>query len=189
MALLVAGTKAPDFTVNDQDGNPVSLSDYRGKKVILYFYPQDLTETCTKQACNLRDNHRSILKAGYEVLGVSPDNEKKHKRFIAKEKLPFRLLADTDKKLHDLYGTWGEKFRFGRHYMGTLRITYVIDEKGVISEVINEVDSGNHSAQILGEAAAVKPNKKKPTTAKKKAAPAKKPATVKSSAKSVRKRK
>jgi thioredoxin-dependent peroxiredoxin len=152
MALLQVGSKAPDFTVNDQDGNAVSLSDFKGRKIVLYFYPQDLTETCTKQACNLRDNYTSLQRKGYEILGVSTDSEKKHKKFIVKEKLPFRLLADTDRKLHDLYGTWAEKFTFGRHYMGTLRTTYIIDEKGVISNVIEKVVSGEHTAQIIGNA-------------------------------------
>jgi thioredoxin-dependent peroxiredoxin len=151
MAILKVGSKAPDFTVNDQNGKPVSLADFKGKKLVLYFYPQDLTETCTKQACNLRDNYKVLLQQGYEVLGVSTDSEKKHQKFIAKEKLPFRLLADTDKKLHALYGTWAEKFTFGRHYMGTLRTTYVIDEKGIISEVIEKVMSGDHTNQILGK--------------------------------------
>ncbi len=151
MAFLKVGSKAPNFIVNDQDGNSTSLSDFKGKKLVLYFYPQDLTETCTKQACNLRDNYKALLQQGYEVLGVSTDSEKKHQKFIAKEKLPFRLLADTDKKLHELYGTWAEKFTFGRHYMGTLRTTYVIDEKGIITEVIEKVVSGDHANQILGK--------------------------------------
>lgn len=150
MALLPVGKKAPDFSVKDQDGKVVKLSDHAGKKVVLYFYPQDLTETCTKQACNLRDNYKNLTKKGYVVLGVSTDSEKKHQKFIAKEKLPFSLLADTEKKVHELYGTWGEKFTFGRHYMGTLRTTYVIDENGIIQKVIDEVKSGQHADQILG---------------------------------------
>jgi thioredoxin-dependent peroxiredoxin len=166
MALLTVGSKAPDFSVNDQNGVPVTLREYRGKKVVLYFYPQDLTPTCTKQACNLRDHYKALQKNGYEVLGVSADNEKKHQKFIAKEKLPFRLLADTDKKLHELYGTWGAKFTFGRHYMGTLRTTYVINEKGLISDVIGEVESGHHAEQILGGAAQAKPTAKKVVTKK-----------------------
>jgi thioredoxin-dependent peroxiredoxin len=151
MAFLSIGSKAPDFIVNDQDGVPVTLKEYRGKKVVLYFYPQDLTPTCTKQACNLRDHYTLLQKEGYEILGVSTDSEKKHRNFIAKEKLPFRLLADVDQKLHQLYGTWGEKFTFGRHYMGTLRTTYVINEKGIITNVISEVVSADHASQILGE--------------------------------------
>lgn len=151
MALLNIGSKAPDFSVNDQDGTKIRLSDFKGKKVVLYFYPQDLTQTCTKQACNLRDNYKVLLKQGYVVLGVSTDSEKKHQKFIEKEKLPFTLLADVDKTLHNLYGTWAEKFTFGKHYMGTLRTTYVIDEKGIIADVIEKVISSNHTDQILGK--------------------------------------
>jgi peroxiredoxin Q/BCP len=146
---LKPGDKAPDFSVNDQDGNPVKLSDLKGKKVVLYFYPKDMTPGCTAEACNLRDNYKAMLKQGYEVLGVSTDNEKMHKKFIVKEKLPFRLLADTDKKLHDAYGTWVEKSMYGRNYMGTARKTFVINEKGIIDEVIEKVDTKNHTAQIL----------------------------------------
>lgn len=148
MALAV-GKKAPDFSVKDQDGNNVKLSDFKGKKVVLYFYPKDMTPGCTAEACNLRDNYNVLLKQGYEVLGVSTDNEKAHQKFIAKEKLPFRLLADTEKKLHGLYGTWVEKSMYGRKYMGTARVTFVIDEAGVIEEIIEKVDTKNHTAQIL----------------------------------------
>jgi peroxiredoxin Q/BCP len=148
MALQV-GDKAPDFTVNDQDGKPVKLSDLRGKKIILYFYPKDLTPGCTAEACNLRDNYKLMQKQGYEILGVSTDNEKLHRKFIGKEKLPFRLLADTDKTLHEAYGTWVQKSMYGRQYMGTARITFVIDESGVIQEIISKVDTKNHTAQIL----------------------------------------
>jgi thioredoxin-dependent peroxiredoxin len=148
MALQV-GDKAPDFTVNDQDGNAVKLSDLKGKKVVLYFYPKDMTPGCTAEACNLRDNYRLMQKQGYEVLGVSTDNEKSHKKFIEKEKLPFRLLADTNKVLHGAYGTWVEKSMYGRNYMGTARVTFVIDENGKIEEIIGKVDTKNHVAQIL----------------------------------------
>jgi peroxiredoxin Q/BCP len=158
---LKTGDKAPDFSVNDQDGNLVKLSDLRGKKVVLYFYPKDMTPGCTAEACNLRDNYKAMIKQGYEVLGVSTDNEKMHKKFIEKEKLPFRLLADTDKKLHDVYGTWVEKSMYGRKYMGTARKTFVIDEKGVIEEIIEKVDTKNHTAQILKS-----PVKSPSTTAK-----------------------
>ena len=143
------GDKAPAFTANDQDGNPVKLSELKGKKVVLYFYPKDMTPGCTAEACNLRDNYKALLKQGYEVLGVSADSEKSHKKFIEKEKLPFRLLADPEKKLHDLYGTWVEKSMYGRKYMGTARVTFVINEKGVIEDVIEKVDTKNHTAQIL----------------------------------------
>ncbi len=147
---LQAGDVAPDFTSKDQDGKTVKLSDYKGKKVVLYFYPQDDTPTCTKEACNLRDNYDMLLKKGYVVLGVSPDNEKSHLKFIKKHNLPFPLLADTERAIVDAYGVWGEKTTFGKTYMGILRTTFVIDEQGVISEVIAKVDSANHTGQILG---------------------------------------
>lgn len=146
---LKPGDQAPDFVVNDQDGNPVRLSDLRGKKVIVYFYPRDMTPGCTAEACNLRDNYRAMQKQGYEIFGVSTDSEKSHQKFIEKEKLPFRLLADTGKTMHDAYGTWVEKSMYGRKYMGTARITFVIDEKGKIEEIIDKVDTKNHVAQIL----------------------------------------
>ena len=194
MALQV-GDKAPDFTVNDQDGNAVKLSDLKGKKVVLYFYPKDMTPGCTAEACNLRDNYRLMQKQGFEVLGVSTDNEKSHKKFIEKEKLPFRLLADTTKAMHEAYGTWVEKSMYGRNYMGTARITFVIDENGKIEEIIGKVDTKNHASQILksGNPEKVKVVAKKITskkaTAKKSPAPkktkkaAKKTASKKSSKK------
>jgi peroxiredoxin Q/BCP len=177
---LQTGDKAPDFSVNDQDGNLVKLSDLRGKKVVLYFYPKDMTPGCTAEACNLRDNYKAMIKQGYEVLGVSTDSEKMHKKFIEKEKLPFRLLADTDKKLHDAYGTWVEKSMYGRNYMGTARKTFVIDEKGVIEEIIEKVDTKNHTAQILKSP--IKPLSIAVKTAKK--VSAKKPAPKKIAKKS-----
>ena len=146
---LKVGDNAPDFSVNDQDGNPVKLSSLKGKKVILYFYPRDMTPGCTAEACNLRDNYRTMLKRGYEVLGVSTDSEKSHQKFIEKEKLPFRLLADTEKAVHNAYGTWIEKSMYGRKYMGTARVTFVIDEKGRIEDIIEKVDTKNHADQIL----------------------------------------
>lgn len=150
MALKI-GDKAPDFKVNNQDGQPISLAALKGKKVVLYFYPKDATPGCTAEACNLRDNYKSLLKAGYEVLGISTDDEKSHKKFIAKEKLPFSLLADVDKTVHEQYGTWIEKSMYGRKYMGTARVTFVINEKGVIEEIIEKVDTKNHTSQILKE--------------------------------------
>jgi len=150
---LTAGDKAPDFTTNDQDGKQVKLSDFKGKKVVLYFYPKDMTPGCTAEACDLRDNYKALQKQGYEVLGVSTDNEKMHRKFIEKEKLPFRLLADTDKSVHEKYGTWIEKSMYGRKYMGTARITFLIDEQGMIKEIIGKVDTKNHTAQILGTSA------------------------------------
>jgi peroxiredoxin Q/BCP len=146
---LQPGDNAPDFSVNDQDGKQVKLSDFKGKKVILYFYPKDMTPGCTAEACSLRDNYNYLIKAGYVVLGISSDNEKLHKKFIEKEKLPFRLLADTDKAIHHLYGTWIEKSMYGRKYMGTARVTFIVDEQGKIAEVIEKVDTKNHADQIL----------------------------------------
>lgn len=151
MAFLTKGIQAPDFEITDQDGKTVRLSDYSGKKVVLYFYPTDGTPTCTTEACNLRDNYAALQQAGYEVLGVSPDTEKSHKKFIAQEQLPFTLLADIDRKLHDAYGTWIEKTLYGRTYMGTARVTYLIDENGMIEDVIEKVRSKIHASQILGE--------------------------------------
>ncbi len=147
--MLKVGDKAPDFEVNDQDGEPVRLSELRGSKVILYFYPRDMTPGCTAQACNLRDNYSRMKRKGYEVLGVSTDSEKSHRKFIDKENLPFRLIADTDKVIHDAYGTWVEKSLYGRKYMGTARVTFVINEKGVIEDIIEKVDTKNHVSQIL----------------------------------------
>ena len=148
---LKVGDKAPAFTANDQDGKPVKLADFKGKKLVLYFYPKDMTPGCTAQACSLRDNYKALLKQGYEVLGVSTDTEKMHQKFIAKENLPFRLLADPDRRLHDLYSTWVEKSMYGRKYMGTARVTFVINEQGVIEELIEKVDTKNHARQVLGD--------------------------------------
>jgi thioredoxin-dependent peroxiredoxin len=148
---LKVGDKAPDFTVNDQDGNPVKLSSLKGKKVVLYFYPKDMTPGCTAEACNLRDNYDSMVRRGYEILGVSTDSEKLHRKFKEKEKLPFRLLADTERAIHDAYGTWVEKSMYGRKYMGTARVTFIIDEKGRIEDIIEKVDTKDHASQILRE--------------------------------------
>ncbi|GMQ23631.1 thioredoxin-dependent thiol peroxidase [Algoriphagus sp. oki45] len=146
---LEAGQMAPDFEAKIETGETIKLSDYRGKKVVLYFYPKDATPGCTAQACNLRDNYDALLKAGYVVLGISSDDEKSHKKFIEKQNLPFPLIADTDLKVHEAYGTWVEKSMYGRKYMGTARTTFVIDEQGKIAEVIAKVDTKNHTAQIL----------------------------------------
>jgi thioredoxin-dependent peroxiredoxin len=151
---LIAGNKAPAFTVNDQDGKPVKLTDFKGKKLVLYFYPKDQTPGCTTEACNLRDNYKLLQKQGYEILGISTDTEKSHQKFIAKEKLPFRLLADIDKTVHEKYGTWVEKSMYGRKYMGTARVTFIIDETGVIEEIIEKVDTKNHADQILNRSTA-----------------------------------
>ena len=146
---LQEGDQAPDFEVNDQNGQPVKLSDYKGKKVVLYFYPKDNTPGCTAEACNLRDNYSHLQKAGYEVLGVSTDNEKSHLKFIEKQELPFTLLADTEKHIHEKYGTWVEKQMYGRKYMGTARVTFLIDENGNIEKIIQKVKTKDHTAQII----------------------------------------
>jgi thioredoxin-dependent peroxiredoxin len=146
---LEAGDKAPDFSVNNENGEVVKLKDLKGKKVVLYFYPKDMTPGCTAESCNLRDNYKILQKQGYEVFGISTDSEKSHQKFIAKEKLPFHLLSDPDKIVHDAYGTWVEKSMYGRKYMGTARTTFIINEKGIIDEVIQKVDTKNHAEQIL----------------------------------------
>jgi peroxiredoxin Q/BCP len=149
MTRLQEGDKAPDFTAKDQNGNTVSLSDFKGKNVILYFYPKDNTPTCTTEACNFRDNYQSLLSKGFAVIGVSTDTEKSHKRFEKKFNLPFPLIADPDRKIVEAYGLWAEKMLFGRKYMGTLRTTFVIDPKGEIIKIIDKVDSNNSSQQVL----------------------------------------
>jgi peroxiredoxin Q/BCP len=146
---LQVGEKAPAFEGKDQDGNTISLSDFKGKKLILYFYPKDDTPGCTAQACNLRDNYKALLKANYAVVGISSDNEKAHKKFIAKFGLPFPLIADTEKVINEQYGVWMEKSMFGRKYMGTARTTFVINEKGIIEEIIDKVNTEEHTAQVL----------------------------------------
>jgi peroxiredoxin Q/BCP len=140
---------APDFEAKNENGEVVKLSSLRGKKVVLYFYPKDNTPTCTTQSCNLRDNHKALLKAGYVVLGVSSDSERSHRNFIKKQSLPFSLISDPEQQVQKLYGVWGEKTTFGKTYIGTIRTTFVIDEKGKITEIIQKVDSKNHTAQIL----------------------------------------
>jgi peroxiredoxin Q/BCP len=146
---LSVGDKAPVFKGIDQDGNTIRLADFSGKKVILYFYPKDDTPGCTKQACNLRDNYTALLKAGYVVLGISTDSSTSHQKFIKKFELPFPLIADEGKTIHEQYGVWGEKSMYGKTFMGTLRTTFVIDEKGNISEIISKVKTDDHTAQIL----------------------------------------
>ena len=154
MTHLTEGDKAPDFTAKDQDGNTVSLKDFKGKKIVLYFYPEDDTPTCTIEACNLRDNYSTLKNEGLIVLGVSPDEEKKHKKFEEKYNLPFTLLADPDKSIIDKYGVWGEKNLYGRKYMGLFRTTFLIDENGIIFKIFKKPKSKIHSEEILKAVAA-----------------------------------
>lgn len=147
--ILKVGNNAPDFEVKNQDGEVVKLSDYKGKKVVLYFYPKDQTPGCIAESCNLRDNYNELLKAGYIVLGISKDSEKSHQNFIKKQNLPFPLLADTELVVHNLFGTWAEKKMYGRTYMGTLRTTFIIDENGKIEDIIEKVKTKDHTSQIL----------------------------------------
>lgn len=146
---LKSGDKAPEFASVDQNGKQISLSDYKGKRLILYFYPKDNTSGCTAEACSLRDGYEQLANLGYEVVGVSPDSEKSHQNFIKKFDLPFRLIADTNQQVANAYGVWGEKKMYGKSYMGILRTTFIIDEKGVISHVISKVNTGEHVKQIL----------------------------------------
>ena len=149
MITLKEGSKAPAFKGKDQDGKTVSLADYKGKKLVLYFYPQDDTPTCTVQACNLRDNYGILKNNGFEVLGISPDEEKKHKKFEDKYDLPFTLLADPNHAIIDKYGVWGEKQLYGRTYMGLHRTTFLIDEKGIIRKIFLKPKSKQQSEEIL----------------------------------------
>ena len=149
MITLTEGDKAPLFKARDQNGNVVSLADFKGQKVVLYFYPEDDTPTCTVEACNLRDNFSLLKKNGLVVLGVSPDDEKKHKKFEEKYKLPFTLLADADHTIIDKYGVWGEKNLYGRKYMGLHRTTFLINEKGVIIKIFKKPRSKKHTEEIL----------------------------------------
>jgi len=151
MTNLQPGDKAPDFTSVNEKGEEVTLKDFKGKKLILFFYPRDNTPTCTVEACNLRDAYQDLKEKGYELLGVSPDSEKKHQNFIAKHDLPFPLLADTDRELIEAYGIWGPKKFMGKTFDGLHRTTFVIDEKGKIEQVIKKVKAKQHADQILGE--------------------------------------
>ena len=143
------GDKAPEILGLNENGEEIRLSNYQGKKIVLYFYPKDSTSGCTAQACNLRDNYTELCQAGYEVIGVSVDDAKSHQKFIAKNELPFTLIADTDKKLVEQFGVWGEKSMYGRKYMGVLRRTFIFDEQGVLTDIIEKVDTKNHASQIL----------------------------------------
>ncbi|MDB5272676.1 MAG: thioredoxin-dependent thiol peroxidase [Chitinophagaceae bacterium] len=146
---LNIGDKAPNFEGKNQDGKVITLTDYKGKKLVMFFYPKDNTPGCTEEACNLRDNIGALHKAGFEILGISSDDEKSHTKFIKKHTLPFDLIADTHKIIHEAYGVWGEKLMFGRKYMGTLRTTFLIDEKGKISDIIKKVNTKDHTSQII----------------------------------------
>jgi len=146
---LEIGKKAPEFEAKDQNGQLLKLSDFKGKKVVLYFYPKDNTPGCTAQACNLRDNYEALQNKGYEILGVSSDSEKSHLKFIEKQNLPFRLLADEDLIVHHAYGTWVEKSMYGRKYMGTARVTFIINEEGNLEEIIEKVSTKDHTNQII----------------------------------------
>ena len=151
MSVLKIGDEAPAFEAVDQDGNPISIRYYSGKKLILYFYPKDDTPGCTAEACNLRDNYALLLKKGYNIVGISADDDRSHKKFIKKYVLPFPLISDKDKKILKAYGAWGPKKLYGKEYDGILRTTYVISEKGIIEKVFSKVDTKNHTEQILGE--------------------------------------
>jgi peroxiredoxin Q/BCP len=148
--MLKVGQKAPAFTAINEHEKTVSLKDYAGKKLVLYFYPQDNTPTCTEEACNLSDNYHRFQALGYSILGVSPDSAKKHRNFIKKFNLPFNLLADADLAICNSYGVWGEKTTFGRTYMGVIRTTFIIDEQGNIEKIIEKVTAKSHSEQLLG---------------------------------------
>jgi peroxiredoxin Q/BCP len=149
MSTLKEGEKAPGFTAKDQNGQTVSLSDFKGKTVILYFYPKDDTPGCTAEACDFRDNYQSLQGKGYQVIGVSTDDEKSHKKFETKYSLPFPLIADADKQIVEAYGVWKEKSMYGKTYMGTARTTFIIDGEGIIKKVIDKVDTKNSSQQVL----------------------------------------
>ena len=147
--MLTEGDKAPSFTGKDQDGNAVSLSSFKGRKVVLFFYPEDDTPTCTIQACNLRDNYNLLKNEGFEVIGISPDDTKSHKKFEQKFSLPFTLVADPAHKILEKYGVWGPKQLFGHHYMGVHRTTFVLDEKGVIRKIFARPKNKAHAEEIV----------------------------------------
>lgn len=145
------GDKAPEFLGLNEKGEEIRLSNYKGRKIVLYFYPKDMTSGCTAQACNLRDNYEELRKQGYEVIGVSINDKKSHQKFIEKNSLPFTLIADTEQKLVQEFGVWGEKSMYGRKYMGTFRTTFIINEEGIIERIIlpKEIKTKDHAAQIL----------------------------------------
>jgi peroxiredoxin Q/BCP len=147
--MLKKGDKAPDFAGKDQNGNDLSLKQFAGKKLVVYFYPKDDTPGCTKEACNLRDNYQAMLDKGFAVVGVSPDSEASHKKFSGKYNLPFPLIADPDLKIIKAFGAWGKKSMYGKEYEGLLRTTFIIDENGVVDQVIEKVKTDDHANQIF----------------------------------------
>jgi peroxiredoxin Q/BCP len=149
MSKLQIGDEAPAINATDQNENSINLESYRGKKVVLYFYPKDMTPGCTAQSCNLSDNYKLLLAKGYDVLGVSCDSVKRHQKFIAKHDLPFNLISDEDHKVVNDYGVWQLKKFMGREYMGIIRTTFIIDENGLISDIISKVNTKEHTAQII----------------------------------------
>jgi thioredoxin-dependent peroxiredoxin len=156
MIHLQENDKAPAFSGIDQDGNKIALKDFKGRKLVIYFYPADDTPTCTVQACNLRDNYSLLKKNGFEILGISPDDIKSHKKFQNKFSLPFPLIADPENKIIEKYGVWGEKQLFGHKYMGLLRTTFLIDEKGVIRKIFTKPKSKAHAEEVLAAWTALK---------------------------------
>ena len=146
------GDKAPEILGRDENGQEIRLSDYAGKKLVLYFYPKDMTSGCTAQACSLRDGYSELRKQGYEVLGVSVQDERSHQKFIKKNQLPFHLIADTEQMLSQAFGTWGEKSMYGRKYMGTFRTTFILNEEGIVERILlpKEIKTKEHARQILG---------------------------------------
>ena len=149
MSKLQIGDKAPVINAVDQNESSINLESYRGKKVVLYFYPKDMTPGCTAQSCNLSDNYQLLLEKGYDVLGVSCDSVKRHQKFIAKHNLPFNLISDEDHKVVNDYGVWQLKKFMGREYMGIVRTTFIIDENGLISDIISKVNTKEHTSQII----------------------------------------
>lgn len=147
--MIDIGQKSPDFSALDQHGNTVSLDDFKGKKLVIYFYPKDDTPGCTKEACNLRDNYMKLIGEGYHIVGISPDSVASHQKFAVKYVLPFPLLADTDLLITKTFGAWGEKNMYGKKYEGILRTTFIINESGIVESVIKKVKTDDHTAQIL----------------------------------------